>query len=85
MNIREVKKLYRSAVEGEVTDSEGDYWWQDVRREMELVVAAKSDRSAARVIAWWGCWDRKLTAISVARKVRQTWALTQGEQLSVKK
>jgi hypothetical protein len=39
--------------------------------KMREIVAAKSDRAAADVIRWWGCWDRKVTATRFARRVRE--------------
>lgn len=84
MNIREAKKLYCSAVDSQATDGEGDHWWTRVRDEMEEVIEAKSDLAAARMIGWWGCWDRKLTATSVARKIRQTWAEMQSEHARIR-
>jgi len=31
--------------------------WATVERDMRAVIAAPSDRAAAKIIAWWGCWD----------------------------
>jgi len=67
MTIEQVKQLYISA--GGPTDHQ-DSEWTDIHKEMEQVVAAKSDRAGGKIIAWWDCWDRKKTATSFARKVR---------------
>ena len=41
---------------------------------MAAVVAAKSVRVAAEIIAWWGCWDPGYTATAFARRVRKEYA-----------
>lgn len=43
----------------------------DIADEMMRVVDAKSDRAAAKVIDWWGCWDGKWTSTRMARRIRQ--------------
>lgn len=74
MTIKETRRLYYGA--------SADYemrWYIDfspedrefIRREMEEIVAAKSDRAGGRIIDWWGCWDRKCTATAFARRVRE--------------
>ena len=52
--------------------------WQDIRKEMEQIINAKSDRAAKQVIDWWACWDRKFTAKSFVRKVREAWKKEQS-------
>jgi len=47
--------------------------WKDIHAEMESIVAAQSDRAAAKVIHWWGCWDDKYTATAFARRVRTAY------------
>lgn len=54
--------------------------WDSIHREMEAVVAATSDRAAGRVIDWWGCWDRKLTATAFARRVREIHSANAGRR-----
>lgn len=71
MTLKQAKKLYLSVV-GETTHAASE--WPDIHREMEAVVSARSDRAAADVIRWWGCWDRSYTATSVARQLREEWA-----------
>lgn len=71
MNMHEAKKLYTAAVDqNPVID---DYDWEEIHTEMDRVVKAKSDRAAGRVIDWWGCWDRKMTATRQARIIREKW------------
>ena len=50
-----------------------DEEWNDIQVEMGLVVNAKSDGMAARVIRHWNCWDRKLSAMKCARAFREQW------------
>lgn len=45
----------------------------DIHQEIEAIVAAKSDRSAARIILWWNCWDRNHTATAFCRRVREAY------------
>jgi len=52
--------------------------WQDIRKEMEQIINAKSDHAGGRLIDWWGCWDHELTATAFARKVREAWKKEQG-------
>jgi hypothetical protein len=47
--------------------------WHDIADEMRAIVAAKSDREAGKIIAWWKCWDRTMTATKFAALVRKTW------------
>ena len=65
------KQLYIAA--GGPNDH-SDSEWNDIHEEMKAIVAAKSEREAARVIDWWGCWDRKYTATAFARRVRASHA-----------
>lgn len=48
-------------------------WKDGTHREMEGVVAAKSDRAGGKVIAWWGTWKRGCTPTGTAHKIRQAW------------
>jgi hypothetical protein len=68
MNLETAKRLYMAA--GGPSDHDAAEW-DEIRVEMEAVVAAKSDRAAAKVIEWWGCWDPRYTATAFARRVRQ--------------
>ena len=76
MTLETAKKLYVDAG-GNKDHSESE--WKDVHKEMEAIVAASSDRSAAKVIDWWGCWDRKYTATAFAKRVRASHANAPGE------
>jgi hypothetical protein len=70
MTIKQAKQIYKEL------DCRMDYTpgeWRDVRDELELVVAAKSDRKAGEVVIWWNCWSEKETPTAFARKVRQIW------------
>lgn len=68
MTIAQAKRLYRGA--GSDTQHSKEEW-KSIRKEMEIIVAAESDRAAGKTIYWWGCWDWSLTATSFARKVRE--------------
>lgn len=45
----------------------------EIWKEIEAIVKARSERSAANIIRWWGCWDRKYPAIAFVRKVRDAY------------
>lgn len=70
VTIELAKKLY---IASGAPNDHSDSKWKDIRDEIEKIINAKSDRSAANVIQWWGCWDRKRTATSFARRVREEW------------
>lgn len=53
LTIERAQRLYRSAIDARATDAEGVNWWEEVRAELERVLAARSVREAATVIAWW--------------------------------
>lgn len=84
MTLSVAKQLYIAA--GGPNDH-SDKEWNDIHKEMAAIVAAKSDRSAARVILWWGCWDRKYPAIGFARRVRaryqQNFAASSDTKITV--
>lgn len=68
MTITQAKWLYiKAGGPGDHTQSE----WKDIHREMEAVVAAKSDRAAGDIIRWWDCWDNECTATAFARAIRK--------------
>ena len=67
MTIAQAKEIYVFAG-GNPDHSESE--WNDITKEINAVVNARSDRAAGQIIQWWGCWDRKLTATAFARKVR---------------
>lgn len=68
MTIDRAKQLYIGA--GGPSNHSPDEW-ASIHREIEAIVAAKSDRAAGRVIDWWGCWDRRHTATEFVRRVRE--------------
>jgi hypothetical protein len=43
---------------------------EDILKEVEAVIAAKSDRAAGRVIQWWECWNPYYSATAFARRIR---------------
>jgi len=49
----QAKAVYREAIDRSASDDEGASWWGDVTEEIRQVVAAKSAKAAAPVIAWW--------------------------------
>lgn len=70
MTLDQAKRIYIGA------GGPSDHWpseWEDIRKEMEQVVSAKTDRGAGLLIIWWDCWDRKNTATAFASKVREEW------------
>ena len=72
LSLETAKRLYRIACDATASDDEPAVWWEAVRDEMSRVVAAPSDRAAARVIAWWHI-DWKMvgdTAVACARRIR---------------
>lgn len=71
MTIEQAKQCYRAA--GFTFDHSPDEW-AEIRKELEVVVSAKSDLAAGKTILWWGCWDKKLTATAYARLVRDEYA-----------
>lgn len=68
MTIDEVKRIYIAAGG---PDDHGQVDWVDIHREIEQVIAAKTDFAGGRIIDWWACWDREYTATAFARRVRQ--------------
>ena len=79
MNLEQAKKLYLSG--GGINDySESE--WKDIHREMEAIVAAKSDRAAARIIDWWGCWTPRDNATMYARKIREAYETGRSDKES---
>ncbi len=71
MTFSDAKKLY---IEAGGQNDYGESEWQDIHKEMQALVDAKSDRAAGKTIMWWDCWDNKYTATGFARRVRQIQA-----------
>jgi len=73
MTIKQAKQIYKELdCYMAYTPSE----WRQVRDELDLVVAAKSDQRAGKIIEWWNCWGdgyKIKTPTRFARKVRQIW------------
>lgn len=71
MTKKQALKLYCEAMDS----FGGDAYQVDdpdaIADEMRRVVDAKSDRAAAKVVDWWGCWDRRLSSTRMARRIRQ--------------
>ena len=75
ITVQQAQRIYISA------GGPNEYYpaeWENIRREMEAVINAKSDRAAGRTIDWWGCWTPRDTATAFARKVREAWAKEQS-------
>ena len=73
MTIKQAKQIYKE-LDCYMGYTPGE--WRDVREELELVVAAKNERNAGKLIEWWGCWGdgfKNKTSTGFARKVRQIW------------
>ena len=51
--------------------------WGKIHKEMQAVVAATTEKDAAAIIDWWGCWRSEYTAIAFAQRVRANHALMQ--------
>lgn len=73
MEMEDAKRLYMAgAGPGKYVFNEKE--WEDIRKEMEEIVAAPSNHEAATVILWWDCWDfssPKHTPMAFARRVRK--------------
>jgi hypothetical protein len=70
MTLETAKQIYIDAG-GYMYHSESE--WASVHKEMEAIVAASSNRSAAKIIEWWCCWDRNYTATAFAKRVRASY------------
>jgi hypothetical protein len=75
MTLDQAKQLYIAA--GGPKDHT-DFDWQEIHKEIEAVVAAKSDRAAGSIIFWWDCWRKGHTATAFARKIREDWKQMNG-------
>jgi hypothetical protein len=71
MTLIEAKNLY---IEAGGPDDHGASEWEDIHKEIQALVEAKSDRAAGKTILWWDCWDAKYTATAFARRVRNSYA-----------
>jgi len=71
MTLSEAKILY---IDAGGPDDHNESEWQDIHKEMQAIVEAKSDRAAGKTILWWDCWDAKHTATAFARRVRNSHA-----------
>ena len=69
--MEQAKKLYINAGGPDDNDEEK---WEDIRKELEVIINSKSDYAAGRTIDWWGCWDNKYTATKFARTIRNQYA-----------
>ena len=73
MTLKQAQILYETGTAPNPMEHFSPGEWEDILNELKRVVAAKSDRTAANVVRWWGCWDRTYTAISFARRARAKW------------
>lgn len=66
------KAIYRAAIDPQAADGEGSTWWEEVREELDRVLAAPTLAEAAGVIAWWhNDWAAvRDTARSAAKRIR---------------
>ena len=71
MTLEQAKQVYVAGLNGVPCDDYEPDEWEDIRKEMERIVAAPTERKAADVIRWWGCWDARYTATAFARRVRE--------------
>ena len=53
MNIDQLMKIYRAAIDPTATAAEDVDWWREVQAEVVVVIAAPTKAAAAAVIAWW--------------------------------
>ncbi|MBA4218986.1 MAG: hypothetical protein C0460_16825 [Methylibium sp.] len=76
LTLDQAKAVYRQAVDAGARDSEGEYWWTNVHREVQAVAAAQDLASAEEVIRWWHHdWSRVGdTARDAARRIRKAVA-----------
>lgn len=79
MNIDQVMRIYREAIDPTATAGEGIDWWREVHAEVVAVIAAPSKAAAAAVIAWWKteyewalCGDSPAGAAGRIRQVAKT-------------
>lgn len=78
MTAREAYDLYRRTAKAcgildsaESWEGSFDHEREEIHYEVELMLAARSDRMAGKTILWWGCWSKKLTATRFARTLRE--------------
>lgn len=73
MNFDQAKAIYRAAIDPMALDAEGDAWWGEVAREVEIVVSAPDTASAAAHIAWWHADWRAIgdTPVRAAQRLRR--------------
>ena len=72
MTVKQARKLYLS-VDPNPAFCDTLNEWAEIHREMIAVISAPTDRSAGRLIDWWGCWSPRFTATAFARRLRVTW------------
>jgi hypothetical protein len=70
MNREQAKTIYVAAG-GQAQHHKTE--WNEIHKEMEKIVAARTDRGAGLTILWWGCWDARYTATAFARRVRDAY------------
>lgn len=46
-------QIYQNAVDPTVGPEQGEQWWDEVRFELDAVIAAPDTAAAADIIAWW--------------------------------
>lgn len=79
MNIDQVMRIYREAVDPTATAAEGLDWWREVQVEVGAVIAAPTKAAAATIIDWWKsedewkqCGDSPARAAGRIRQVAKT-------------
>ena len=75
MTLSQAKEVYCRGT-GRNEDDHSPFDWQQIWTEMRDVIAAKSDRAAGRIIAWWECWpsmNGHRNPTQTARAIRLAW------------
>jgi hypothetical protein len=72
LNVEQAMQIYQAAIDTSAGPGEGSAWWEEVKTELEAVIAAPTNSDAAHVIAWWHTvWkDVGDTPTRAARRIR---------------
>lgn len=85
MTLKQAQRLYNDTGKieyghGWSLDDYSSQEWKSIRDEMNSIVLAPSERKAAEVIRWWGCWNQQYSCIGFVRTVRKIWKQMQRKK-----